>query len=127
MVTYLLLWFPLVLIAVVNGAIREGVYKKSLGDLLAHQLSTIIGIVLFGIYFGLIFGYWKIESSNQALLIGLMWFCLTEAFEFLAGHYIFRNSWKKILHDYNILEGRVWILVPIWVGIAPYLFYKLIS
>ena len=56
-----------------------------------------------------------------------MWFCLTEAFEFLAGHYIFKNSWEKIFNDYNIFKGRVWILIPIWVGIAPYLFYKLIS
>jgi len=127
MLTYFFLWFPLVLIAVINGAVRESIYKKSLGDLLAHQISTATGFIIFTIYFWIIFNSWKIESSNQALLIGLMWFCLTEAFEFLAGHYIFKNSWEKIFNDYNIFKGRVWILIPIWVGIAPYLFYKLIS
>jgi hypothetical protein len=126
MLTYFFLWFPMVIVAIINGAVREGVYKKSLGDLRAHQLSTVIGIILFGIYFQVIFSYWKIESSSQALRIGLMWFFLTETFEFLAGHYLFKNSWEKILNDYNIFKGRLWILIPIWVGIAPYLFYKLI-
>src|SRR3989339_1625872 len=104
MLTYFFLWFPLVIIAVINGAVRESIYKKSLGDLFAHQISTATGLIIFTIYFWIIFNSWKIESSNQALLIGLMWFCLTEAFEFLAGHYIFKNSWEKIFNDYNIFK-----------------------
>lgn len=127
MFTYFLLWFPMMVIAVINGAIREAVYKKQLGDLGAHQISTITGIILFAIYSWIIFSYWKIESSTQAILIGLMWLLMTLAFEFLAGHYLFKNSWEKILNDYNIFKGRVWILIPIWVTILPYLFYKLIG
>jgi hypothetical protein len=115
----------MVVIAVINGAVREGVYKKPLGDLRAHQLSCLTGIILFGIYVFLITGYYPIESPSQAIRIGGMWLCMTIAFEFLAGHYIFGNPWEKLLHDYNIIEGRLWILILIWTALSPYLFYKM--
>jgi len=127
MFTYFLLWFPMVLIAVINGGVRESLYKKQLGDLHAHQVSTLTGIILFSIYGWFVFNIWNIESTSQAWLIGLMWFIMTEAFEFLGGHYLFKNSWERIFSDYNIFKGRLWILIPIWVAIAPYIFYKIIS
>lgn len=123
--TYFLLWFVLVVIAIINGAVRNGVYQKYLGDLLAHQVSTVIGIALFGIFIWFAVNKWRPESSNQAVLIGVMWLVMTVIFEFIFGHYVFGNPWSKLLHDYNILQGRVWILILIWVTIAPYLFYKL--
>ncbi len=46
---YLLVWFVLVAVAIINGIIRNEVYKDSLGDLRAHQLSTLTGIILFGL------------------------------------------------------------------------------
>ena len=43
---YILVWFVLVIVAIINGAIRNEVYKDALGDLRAHQLSTLTGIIL---------------------------------------------------------------------------------
>ncbi|MEW6572415.1 MAG: hypothetical protein AB1374_02110 [Bacillota bacterium] len=37
---YTVAWLPMVVIAVLNGSIREAGYKKFLGELSAHQLST---------------------------------------------------------------------------------------
>jgi hypothetical protein len=54
-----------------------------------------------------------------------MWRGLTVVFEFLFGHYVARHSWSSLLHDYNIAAGRVWVVVLIWVTIAPYIFYRL--
>ena len=34
---YVLAWIPMVLIALVNGAIRAGWYRKYLGELQAHS------------------------------------------------------------------------------------------
>ena len=127
MLTYFFLWFPFVVIAIINGAVREGVYKKSFGDLLAHQISTVTGIILFAIYIWIITGIWLIESSSQAWLIGLMWLLMTVIFEFVFGHYVMKNSWEKLFSDYNIFKGRLWAVVLIWVTIAPYLFYQLRS
>jgi hypothetical protein len=54
-----------------------------------------------------------------------MWLSLTIAFEFLFGHFVAGHLWSKLLHDYNVLAGRVWAFFLIWVTAAPYLFYRL--
>ncbi|MEW6447103.1 MAG: hypothetical protein AB1426_03305, partial [Bacillota bacterium] len=57
--------------------------------------------------------------------IGLIWLVLTVAFEFGFGHFVMGHSWSRLLHDYNLLKGRLWVLVLLWVAIAPYVFYRL--
>jgi hypothetical protein len=53
------------------------------------------------------------------MLIGAVWLALTLAFEFLAGHYLFGSSWERLLADYDLLRGRVWILVLLATLFAP--------
>lgn len=123
--SYVLAWIPMVLIAIFNASIRELVYGKYLSELRAHQVSTVIGIFLFGLYIWIITNIWQIQSTTQALMIGLIWLGLTVAFEFLFGHYVMHHPWSKLLADYNLLAGRVWIFVLIWTAIAPLIFYSL--
>jgi hypothetical protein len=124
---HILLWFAFPFIAILNGALRELTYKKIVGDLPGHQISTATGIFFFGIIFYFIFNKWKIESVKHAIFIGIIWLGLTILFEFGFGHYIMGNPWQKLLHDYNLAEGRVWSLFLVWITIAPYIFYKLFS
>jgi hypothetical protein len=49
---------------------------------------------------------------------------MTISFEFLFFHYVRNIPWEVLLHDYNIFEGRVWILVLIWTTIAPWVMWK---
>jgi hypothetical protein len=35
------------------------------------------------------------------------------------------HSWQRLFHDYNLLAGRVWVLIPLWVAVAPYLLFRL--
>lgn len=125
MLTYFFLWFPIVFIAILNGTFRVKFLMKYFNELRAHQLSVLTGITLFAIFIWIITGYWVIESSSQALMIGFMWLLMTVLFEFVFGHYVMKNSWEKLLADYKIQDGRLWILVLIWVTIAPYLFFNL--
>lgn len=121
---YLLAWFPMLLLAIANGALREFVFKKYVGELTAHQLSTFSLLLLFTIYIGFIIKWIPPASANQAMLVGLFWLGLTLLFEFGFGRYR-GNSWEKLFTDYNLLKGRLWILIPLWLAIAPYLFFKL--
>ena len=124
---HILWWFAFPFIAIFNATLRELIYKKPLGDLAAHQISTVTGIIIFAVVFYFIFKKWKIESAKQAILIGVTWLGLTILFEFGFGHYIMGNSWQKLLHDYNLVEGRVWSLFLVWITIAPTVFYKMIK
>ena len=115
----------MILIAIANGALREFTYGKHLSGLRAHQVSTLTAVIFFGVYVLALTRIWRLESAAQALAIGVIWVGLTVAFEFIFGHYVMGNPWSRLLSDYNIFTGRVWILVPIWVGIAPWLFYHI--
>ncbi len=122
---YFFLWFPMVVLAIFNGFIREKLYTRFLSSLGAHQLSTLSGIVIFGVYFWLTTANWQIESTMQALLIGLMWMIITLLFEFIFGHFVMGHSWKILLSDFNIFRGRLWVVGLIWTAIGPWIFYCL--
>lgn len=83
-VKYLLAWFGMIVLAVVNGGLRDGLYE-----------------------------------------VGVMWLRMTLAFELVMGHFIAGDPWCVVLHDYNILAGGVWILIPLWVLVGPCLFFQL--
>lgn len=114
----------MLLIAVGNGILREAVFKKYMEHLAAHQLSTLTLLVFFAFYIWFIVERYPLTSSTQAISVGLLWLILTLCFEFGFGRYR-GSSWQILLEDYNLLKGRLWILIPVWVAIAPYLFYKI--
>ena len=111
MLRYILAWIPMVFLAILNGMMREVIFAKKLSELRAHQLSCLTGILIFAVYTWIINSLWPMQSTEQALTIGVMWLFLTILFEFSFGHYVAHHSWRKLLEDYNILAGRLWILV----------------
>jgi succinate dehydrogenase/fumarate reductase cytochrome b subunit len=47
---------------------------------------------------------------------------LTLLFEFSFGRYQ-GQSWNAMLAEYNLLKGKLWALVPLWILLAPLLFF----
>jgi hypothetical protein len=121
-VTYgraLLVWAALFAVAFANGAFRELVLRRRMGELAAHQLSVVTGITAFGFAIAAAGRLWPFASAGQAWRTGLLWAALTIAWEFVFGHYIMRHSWESLLADYHIWKGRLWPLVLLWVAVAP--------
>ena len=121
---YLIAWFVMLLVSVVNGALRQFTFGKYVDETSAHQISTVIGIFLLGIVIWAYVRRYPPSSGLQALWIGLLWMGLTVAFEFLFFHYVDGRSWSELLANYNLFEGRVWVAVLAWVAIAPYVFFR---
>ena len=124
---FTLAWIGGIPIAIINAAIRSYIFEPFTNELMGHQLSSISMILIFAIYFYLLNSRWVIISENQAIQIGLIWFCLTILFEFVFGHYVMGHSWSRLLFDYNIFAGRLWSLVLVWELIGPYLVLKILS
>lgn len=122
---YFWFWIPMIGIAVANGLLREVWYGRRLGELRAHQISTLSAVVLLGLYMWLVLRLFPPASAAQAAKVGLLWLGLTVAFEFLFGHFVAGHSWSRLLQDYNLLAGRVWVLVLVWLAAAPVLLYGL--
>lgn len=100
LIKYFLLWLPMILIAVLNGTARDLGYKKYLGELLARQLSTIVLIIVFGIYIGLVLQKYPPANLGQSVKIGILWLVLTLLFEFglgLAGENLGQNYFPIII------------------------------
>jgi hypothetical protein len=125
MTIYICAWVGLVALAIVNGIVRNRTYGRSMSELSAHQLSTISFMVLFGIYLYILTAYFQIHSASEALAIGGVWLLMTIIFEFLFGHYIAGHCWRRLMQDYDVLNGRVWILVLVMTFAGPYVFYRL--
>jgi hypothetical protein len=120
---YVAAWFGMMVIAILNGGFRDYVYRPHMGDLAAHQLSTVLLVLGFAAYFFGLFRLWPLQTARQARSVGLLWFLMTVAFEVGIG-LMAGLSWAGVLQAYNLLDGRIWILVPLWVLVAPYLYFR---
>ncbi len=72
MLHYVFAWFGLLVIAMVNGALRDIAYKPYVGELYAHQISCVTGILLFALFIGFLAKRWPLPSSRQAWMIGFI-------------------------------------------------------
>lgn len=115
----LAIWVLLLVLANVVGAAKVLFVIPRLGEYAGHLIGTIVFCpVIFAVTWGSI-RWMNPKGSRDALLIGFFWVLLTEAFEFLAGHYLFGNSWERLLSAYNVAEGQVWILVLLTCLLSP--------
>jgi hypothetical protein len=115
----MLMWGGLLALAILNGGFREAVLVPRLGRGVGHALSTVMLSALI-LAAGWIATPWIGPRTLQdAWTIGVVWVALTLAFEFLAGHYLFGKPWTALLADYNLLAGRIWVMVLIVTLMTP--------
>lgn len=115
-----LTWFLFIPLAVINGTVRELLYKPHIGELLAHQISTFLAsIAVIAVAYFLLVKEIENISDKTLLIIGFLWVSLTVGFEFSFGYYVEHLSVSKMIADYNLLNGRVWILFLIIVFLTP--------
>ena len=62
---YVLAWRPMLLLTILNGALRDTWYGRSLSELRAHQISTLTGAVLWGIYLGVVARLWEFSRLGR--------------------------------------------------------------
>lgn len=116
-------WFGILILASINGAVRDLLAAPRFGDLVARAISTIILCILIALV-----TWWSIDwirpvNSRAALEVGIVWLALTLTFEFGFGHFVFGKPWAELLADYDVQRGRIWLLVlvatllaPVWAG-----------
>jgi hypothetical protein len=113
------IWIVILLLANMNGALRELWLIPQLGAAPGRALSTVLLSGLVFLLTWLTISWIHPSTKGEALGIGAFWLVLTLAFEFLAGHYVFRKPWADLLVDYDVTRGRIWVLVLVVVLLAP--------
>ena len=116
----LLTWVLVALCAITNGAFRAFVLQPVFGETVARMISCFMLITIL-----LLISYYSLDrtklrfSDEELLVIGAMWLALTLLFEFGWGHFVIGRSWDELLVDYDILKGRLWVLVLMFTLLAP--------
>jgi hypothetical protein len=101
------------------------VLTPRLGDLGARAISCLMLAMVILLVTWISLAWIRPATMPDAWRIGAMWLGMTVVFEFGAGHYVFGTPWRAILADYNVLAGRLWILVLVATVTAPALIHVL--
>src|SRR5688572_23048203 len=118
-------WMLFIPVAIINGLIREKLFRPKAGELRAHQISVLTACAAFFILAYFMLNRSVRETADKKLLLtGAVWMVMTVLFEFGFGHYAGGASWKRLIQDYNVREGRLWILVLLTLFMTPFLVKK---
>jgi hypothetical protein len=115
----LIVWFAMLIMASVNGGVREAFLVPMMGPGSARVVSTLLLCAIVFLLTYVTIEWIDPRSPHDAWVIGGLWVALTLAFEFLAGHYLFGNPWSDLFAEYNVFRGRIWILAVITILVAP--------
>lgn len=113
-------WFVILLVAVLNGGVREKFVRPHLGDFAAELVGAAILSLACFLAAILVMRAAGPNWQGLALRVGLTWLLMTVAFEFGFFHYVGGRSWSELLGAYRFWEGRLWIVVLISTFIAPF-------
>lgn len=119
----LLIWLSIIPLAILNGGLRDKVITPLIGEIWALPLSGVLLCVMVGILC-----YFTIPRLGKGTVatyrtIGLLWVVLTIGFETGMG-LITGESFRELVKAYDITTGNLWLLVVVFVGIAPWLTAK---
>ena len=116
----LAVWLLLLILAVLNGGLRDTQLSPRLGDTVGRGISTLLLCGLIVLATWLTIGWIRPGGSREAVAVGALWVALTLAFEFGVGHYGFGKPWPELLADYDLSRGRIWIAVLVVTLLAPW-------
>ena len=112
--------------AFLNGALRELLLVRLVGEQVGHVLSVfLLSGAIFGITYLFITAQRPLPASTL-LRMGLFWLLLSLLFEFGFFHYVMHEPWSTLLADYNIFRGRLLVVVWLTTVFAPLICGKII-
>ena len=118
-------WLAILLLAILNGALREAVLLPAWGRPAALVASGVLLAILI-LAAALASSRWIGAASTAcAWRVGLAWLALTLAFEFTFGALVQGKTWPQLLAAYAMRDGNLWPLVLLVTLAAPVLARRL--
>ena len=120
----IVIWFVILVLAIVNGTLREAVLIPALGNAPGLILSGALlsAVILAVAYISL--PWFGPARAEIYIALGLSWLCLTVGFEFTFGHTIQGKPWSVLLDAYTFKGGNIWPVVLLVVATAPFIAAK---
>jgi hypothetical protein len=119
------LWMAILMLAMLNGTLREKALMPMFGDVTAMVSSGVLLSVCILLVAWVAAPWFGSLSARQWLLIGLFWLGLTLVFEFAFGRLVQHKSWAELLAAYTFNGGNLWPLVLAVTLLAPWMAARL--
>jgi len=114
----LAIWLAILLLAILNGLLREAVLVPMLGPSAGLVLSGLLLSALIVAVAYLALPWLDVRGAAPLLAVGLGWLALTLVFEFSFGLWQ-RKPWPVLLEAYTFQGGNLWPLVLLVTALAP--------
>lgn len=122
-----MLWLVILVLAVLNGLLREALLVPALGAFAGLILSgCLLSLCIFIVAYVGAPWYGRL-ASVQWLVIGVFWLLLTLAFEFCFGRFVRHDTWTQLFAAYSFRGGNIWPVVLIVTFVSPWLAAKIRS
>jgi hypothetical protein len=121
----LVLWIGILVLAILNGALREKTLIPAMGTFGALIASGIVLSVCIGLVAFFAAPWYSPLPSSQYWLIGLFWLILTLLFEFSFGRFVQHKDWTELLQAYTFKGGNIWPVVLAVTLLSPWLAARL--
>lgn len=114
------IWLVLLVVAFAAAALRTGLLEPRIGEPAAHVVGTLAVVITFAVLIWLVTPWVVPDLARRRLAaVGVGWTLATMAFEFGFGHYVMGHSWSRLLADYDLTAGRLWVLVLLTLLLMP--------
>ena len=121
----LFLWIGILVLAILNGDLREKALIPAMGTFGALIASGIVLSVCIGLVAFFAAPWYSPLPSSQYWLIGLFWLILTLLFEFSFGRFVQHKDWTELLQAYTFKGGNIWPVVLAVTLLSPWLAARL--
>ena len=112
-------WLVILVLAVLNGLLREAVLLPNLSRPAAFALSALL-LSSFVLIVAIVLARWlELTSSRRGVTVGCLWLGLTLLFEFGFGRIVEGRSWSELWAAYTFEDGNLWPLVLVVTFLAP--------
>jgi hypothetical protein len=118
------LWGAILVLAILNGILREKALIPAFGSVTGFIAS---GIALSACIFVVAVAaapWYGSMTSRQWWLVGALWFLLTLSFEIGFGRVVQHKTWAELVEAYGFRGGNIWPVVLVATLISPWLAAK---
>lgn len=119
------IWAAILVLAVLNGILREKFLFPLVGVRPGLFLSGVSLAAMILLLTCLTLPWLGVRERAGFVYIGMFWLILTLIFEFSFGMLLQGKSWHTMLQAYTFSDGNIWPLVLLVTGAAPYIAAKL--
>lgn len=112
-------WLLILVLAIVNGGLREWLLLPHLGLPLAQWLSgAILSLCILAVACVFV-PRLGAQTTRMLLGLGAFWLLMTLVFEFGFGRLVQARAWHELLQAYTFKDGNLWPLVLVITFLAP--------